>query len=245
VLFSAGELLRKYGDDVEIDVNVTDFTEDESRKALMTKDHIASLAEIDTDRLGELMSNVEVDTPGMLSIMEDMWAKYAGVEESEPAVTESDGDEIPAGSTPVSQAGDIWVCGDHRMACGDISSPTDFTALMNGEQAGLIVTDPPSQKKMSALIGLLGMFDLSDAVIVDPWARSGATMIAAEQLHKRCFSIDVSPEYVDSAVRKWQMLTGLAAILESTGQTFEETKVSRNTVVQSDDSDVTATGKSE
>ena len=42
-----------------------------------------------------------------------------------------------------SKAGDIWTLGQHRVICGDSTKFETYTALMQGKQANLIVTDPP------------------------------------------------------------------------------------------------------
>lgn len=43
----------------------------------------------------------------------------------------------------VTQTGDIWLLGGHRLMCGDSTSPADFEKLMNGQRAQLCVTSPP------------------------------------------------------------------------------------------------------
>lgn len=53
-------------------------------------------------------------------------------------------DEIPPLSTSaVSLQGDIWHCGRHRVLCGDARAESDYAALLDGEKADLIFTDPP------------------------------------------------------------------------------------------------------
>ncbi|MEA4938546.1 MAG: site-specific DNA-methyltransferase [Christensenella sp.] len=42
-----------------------------------------------------------------------------------------------------SKLGDVWTLGRHRVICGDSTKPETYTALMNGRQANLILTDPP------------------------------------------------------------------------------------------------------
>ena len=42
-----------------------------------------------------------------------------------------------------SKLGDVWTLGRHRVICGDSTKPETYTALMNGKQANLILTDPP------------------------------------------------------------------------------------------------------
>ena len=44
---------------------------------------------------------------------------------------------------PKSKLGDIWICGQHRVMCGDSTSETAMAALMTGLQADLLFTDPP------------------------------------------------------------------------------------------------------
>lgn len=46
-------------------------------------------------------------------------------------------------SEPVSKRGDIWILGKHRLMCGDSTDQDDMDALMGGEMADLVVTDPP------------------------------------------------------------------------------------------------------
>jgi DNA modification methylase len=43
----------------------------------------------------------------------------------------------------VTRRGDLWILGNHRLLCGDSTSPDDVTRLMNGERAALFATDPP------------------------------------------------------------------------------------------------------
>jgi DNA modification methylase len=58
--------------------------------------------------------------------------------------------------------------------------------------------------------------------IYEPFSGSGTTIIAAEQTKRICYAMELSPNYVDMAVTRWQNFTGKQAILEATGQTFDE-----------------------
>jgi DNA modification methylase len=58
--------------------------------------------------------------------------------------------------------------------------------------------------------------------IYEPFSGSGTTIIAAEQTGRCCFGMEISPQYVDIAVRRWQEFTGKDAVLESTGKTFND-----------------------
>lgn len=47
--------------------------------------------------------------------------------------------------------------------------------------------------------------------VYDPFAGSETTVIAAEQLRRRCFAIEIEPRYVQLMLDRWAAFTGLAA----------------------------------
>ena len=59
-------------------------------------------------------------------------------------------------------------------------------------------------------------------IIYEPFSGSGTSIIAAESCRRRCFAVELAPEYVDMAVKRWQDYTGRKAILDGTEQTFSE-----------------------
>lgn len=53
-------------------------------------------------------------------------------------------DEIPAfGDFYTSRKGDVWICGDHRVMCGDSTVMTDVDALIVDQRVDMCWTDPP------------------------------------------------------------------------------------------------------
>lgn len=58
-----------------------------------------------------------------------------------PAPVEDVVPEPPA--VPVTQPGDLWLLGDHRLLCGDATSADDVGRLLDGARPHLMVTDPP------------------------------------------------------------------------------------------------------
>jgi len=57
---------------------------------------------------------------------------------------EIDPDEAPEPSpVPITLPGDVWVCGDHRVLCGDASAVDDVRKVLAGDTAGMCFTDPP------------------------------------------------------------------------------------------------------
>jgi DNA modification methylase len=63
-------------------------------------------------------------------------------EEIAPGLT--DEDAVPdVQEEPVSKPGDVWLMGKHRVMCGDSTSIDAVEALMDGQKADMVFTDPP------------------------------------------------------------------------------------------------------
>ena len=62
----------------------------------------------------------------------------------------TDPDEVPEPpDEAITQPGDIWVLGDHRLMCGDSSKPEDLDRLLNGQPIHLVHMDPPYNVSVS------------------------------------------------------------------------------------------------
>jgi DNA modification methylase len=59
-------------------------------------------------------------------------------------------------------------------------------------------------------------------IVLEPFSGSGSQLIAAEKLSRRCFAMELSPSFVDGAVLRFEKATGTKAVLDGSGQTFEE-----------------------
>ena len=59
-------------------------------------------------------------------------------------------------------------------------------------------------------------------IVLDSFLGSGSTLIAAHGVGRRCFGIEIDPRYVDVVINRYREVVGQSAILESTGETFEE-----------------------
>jgi hypothetical protein len=56
----------------------------------------------------------------------------------------ADLDEAPERpAEPVSRPGDLWICGEHRVLCGDATVLADAEKVLGGELADMAFTDPP------------------------------------------------------------------------------------------------------
>lgn len=57
-----------------------------------------------------------------------------------------------------------------------------------------------------------------DEIVLDPFAGSGTTIIAAHQLGRRGYGMEKGPGYTDVACARWQAATGIVPVLERTGK---------------------------
>ena len=71
----------------------------------------------------------------------------------------------------------------------------------------------PTQKSVKLFAWCLGF--LSDGIVSDFYLGSGTTLIAAEQLNRKCYGMEISPAYCDVIVKRWENLTGKKAVLET------------------------------
>lgn len=58
--------------------------------------------------------------------------------------------------------------------------------------------------------------------VYEPFSGSGTTLVACEQLGRKCYAIEIEPRYVDVAVRRWEKLTGREAVLDGTNKTWKQ-----------------------
>lgn len=62
-----------------------------------------------------------------------------------------------------------------------------------------------------------------DQIILDPFAGSGTTLIAAEQSGRVARCMELDPLYCDTIIHRWQRYTGKQAVHAETGITFNDT----------------------
>jgi hypothetical protein len=86
--------------------------------------------------------------------------------------------------------------------------PNDYLNFSTDREPGL--RDKHSCPKPVKLFAHL-IEHLSGAGVFDPFLGSGTTLIAAEQLGRRCCGIEISPAYCDVIVERWEKLTGKKA----------------------------------
>ncbi len=73
----------------------------------------------------------------------------------------------------------------------------------------------PTQKPVGMLGEILKDFSQENNLILDQFGGSGSTLIACEQLHRKCFMCELDPHYCDVIIQRWEKLTGKKAVLEN------------------------------
>ena len=59
-------------------------------------------------------------------------------------------------------------------------------------------------------------------IVLDAFFGSGTTVIAAERTGRCCYGLELDPAYVDTAIRRWQALTGGTARHAASGRRFDD-----------------------
>ena len=115
---------------------------------LVADNRIAELAEIDNKMLADIFA--DIDTGEIPLEMTGFTEKevenlITGLAEAlHNDLTEPDDiPETPEPENVITEPGDLWLLGDHRLLCGDSTNRADVDVLMDGAQADMVFTDPP------------------------------------------------------------------------------------------------------
>lgn len=69
----------------------------------------------------------------------------------------------------------------------------------------------PTQKPTKTIGDILKDFSKENENILDSFGGSGSTLIACEQLNRRCFMAELDPHYCDVIIQRWENFTGKKA----------------------------------
>lgn len=89
-----------------------------------------------------------------------------------------------------------------------------------GSDAREGLSDHPTVKPRALLEDALLDVSRRDEIVLDPFAGSGSTLVAAEAVGRVCRAIEIDGLYCDLIIRRWQAMTGTEARLAETGETF-------------------------
>ena len=134
--------------DAIVPVLIVDVTDEEADKILLTLDPLGAMADRDRDSLAALLALVTTDDMGVRLLLERI-ARDGGVTAPLlPGNTDPD-DAPPLPLEPVSQPGDLWLLGNHRLLVADATKSENHERLMGVALAQVLVTDPPYGVKLN------------------------------------------------------------------------------------------------
>ena len=122
-------------------VMIEDLTDEERRAYILADNRLSELGEWDmsivSSELKELSENLDITITGF-----DLDFEFL---DKEPVNDLETWDEIEKTMTAerISQRGDIWLLGKHRLMVGDSTKMEDVRKLMGDAEADLLETDPP------------------------------------------------------------------------------------------------------
>lgn len=127
-----------------VPVTIVELTPEEERLALAVLDPITELATRDAAVLDDLLAQVEAQDAGLQALLDQMAGKDGAEHPASGLKDGVDPDAVPdPPKVPVTQPGDLYILGNHRLLCGDSTNRAHVERLMDGAKAGMVFTDPP------------------------------------------------------------------------------------------------------
>lgn len=124
-------------------VQFSHLTDAQKRAYVIADNRLAMNAGWDEELLANEMSDLFADDfeLDLLGFDADELENLLELDTSENEVAEDEVPEPPA--DPVTQPGDLWLLGEHRLLCGDSTNADDVARLMDGAKASMFHADPP------------------------------------------------------------------------------------------------------
>jgi DNA modification methylase len=101
-----------------------------------------------------------------------------------------------------------WIQGRPPALRPPVSGECSTVWTIDGEQDGI----HPTQKPVAIFERPITYHTRSGDVVYEPFSGSGSQIIAAERLGRRCFAMELAPEFVDVEVARWERFTGRKAV---------------------------------
>ena len=168
-------------------VDLSHLTPTQQRAYVIADNRLALDAGWDSELLTLELHDLQLDDFDMSLTGFDLGELDAFFAEPKPPRS-ADPDEVPDLSADVvSRRGDVWLLGEHRLACGDSTSGEDVARLMQGEEAALCFTSPPyaQQRAYATGAGLSDWDALMQGVFAAvPMADDGQILVNLGLVHK-------------------------------------------------------------
>jgi hypothetical protein len=123
-------------------VAADDLSKREATAYAIADNRVSDLGSYDNAALLDMLDGLDQQLLDAVSFDTDAMDALVGLLRPEPG---AGGDDfVPAFKPdPVSRQGDVWLLGDHRLACGSATDSATVSAAMGGAAASAVWTDPP------------------------------------------------------------------------------------------------------
>lgn len=89
-------------------------------------------------------------------------------------------------------------------------------------KARVVGNEHPTEKPVELFARPMRKHTKPGDICFEPFSGSGSQIIAAQRTGRRCRAIEISPAFVDVAIRRWEGATGKKAILDGAQKTFDD-----------------------
>ena len=125
-------------------IRLENLTEDQVRAYILADNRLAELAGWDNSILAiELQHLINLDDLDVAVVGFDVPEVDMILGEAGPQSDKDDVFDVDETATAVSEAGDLWQLGEHRVLCGSALQVESFGFLMAGQRADVVFVDPP------------------------------------------------------------------------------------------------------
>lgn len=136
-----------------------------------------------------------------------------------------------AGHYFINDRGYTTVIEENKIDYNKLSKPDlvkMLKALNEPSEATTVLEEPkptkndlhPTMKPVRLVGRLIANSSKPGESVLDPFGGSGSTLIAAEQLQRKCYVMELDPKYVDVIVERWETFTGKRATKENEDETI-------------------------
>ncbi|MGA3209547.1 MAG: DNA methyltransferase [Syntrophales bacterium] len=94
-------------------------------------------------------------------------------------------------------------------------------AMRHGEEGDLLAMHPTVKPVRMIADAVLDCSKRGD-IVLDPFLGSGTTLLAVQRIGRHCYGMELDPVYMDTAIRRWQNMTGEDAVDAVTGKTLTQ-----------------------
>lgn len=127
----------------EIAATYVDCDDDRALRILLADNRTNDLASYDDNALADLLKELATSELGFIGSGYDGDDLDRLLNDLDDFELPNNVDDVPEQVPAISKLGDVWLCGEHRVMCGDGTKTSDMNKLMFGKTANMVFTDPP------------------------------------------------------------------------------------------------------